>query len=168
MPSRVTKYGPTSTAESVDAVPARPDHPQARAAHLPLEVPHADAGLLELADGPLIARRVIPLAAASARSASRSNGTLGSAAARATRRSGQLRPGSLAGWERLCHALCPHGCWLEQLSGGDSGPYGLRSDASQHVEPVDILARLAGQGDPDLETLMVRSGEGAGCLLAGR
>jgi hypothetical protein len=36
------------------------DHAKARAAHLPFEVAHADTGLLELADGPLIARRVIP------------------------------------------------------------------------------------------------------------
>ena len=42
----------------------------------------------------------------------------------------------------------------------------LDAIAAQDIEPVDVLARLAGQSDPDLEALMVREGEGAGCLLA--
>ena len=55
----------------------------------------------------------------------------------------------------------------ERLRAVEPRADGLDAVAAQDIEPVDVLARLAGQSDADLETLMVREGEGARCLLAG-
>ena len=58
-------------------------------------------------------------------------------------------------------------CRLELRGTSEPGTDGLDTVSAEDVQPVDVLARLAGQSDVDLEAATVREGERAGCLLAG-
>ncbi len=147
------------------------DDPQAGAAHLPLEVPHADAGLLELADGPLIARRVIlpGRGERAQRVAFERCARVGCGASERciAQRGFAVDRRRLGKHLRLSQRLASSSAGLERLAAAIPAPNRLGAVAAQHVQPVDVLARLAGQRDPDLEALVMGEGEGAGCPLAG-
>ena len=144
------------------------DHPEARAAQLALQIPQADPGVLQLSDRTLVGRRIV-LAnrdergqrLAFERCARVDLGPVDDLAqsgfafvlARSSASLGIVR-GAVGGGR------------LEPLSAGDPDPHRLGAGASQHVEPVHVLTRIAGQGDEDLEMLLMGASEGAGRLLA--
>ena len=114
------------------------DDAQARAPQLALEVPHADTGLLQLRDGPLVGRRVVLARRgqrrqrlALERSARVGLGAIDQIAA--DRASISLRDRSIRLASRSAGFVLRRR--LEALSGGDPGPYrlgpALRSTSSQ-------------------------------------
>jgi hypothetical protein len=56
---------------------------------------------------------------------------------------------------------------LEQQGSVDPAAHRLDPCAPQHIQPVEVLTRVPGESNPDIQVLMVGKGEGAGCLLAG-